>query len=198
MLYRTSNRVLNNGIKVIILICMDGTSQYHHHRTIIFILSHPWSRARKGQRTNCVHVTMWNAQNRLVNVKEFLYHFTTHDRLVIRYLNIYTLKLYCKKSLLLCLSLFRIFFLVMLQRYYIFAYLCLMCFLFRFCIDLFICRGYNIFRLLLLVVRPPSCCVHMCTFICFAFCNDAKQINWIELNWNKHHITKNEKNMGAV
>ena len=31
MLYRTSNRVLNNGIKVIILICMDGTSQYHHH-----------------------------------------------------------------------------------------------------------------------------------------------------------------------
>ena len=32
MLYRTSNRVLNNGIKVIILICMDGTSQYHHHR----------------------------------------------------------------------------------------------------------------------------------------------------------------------
>ena len=33
MLYRTSNRVLNNGIKVIILICMDGTSQYHHHPT---------------------------------------------------------------------------------------------------------------------------------------------------------------------
>ena len=32
MLYRTSNRVLNNGIKVIILICMYGTSQYHHHR----------------------------------------------------------------------------------------------------------------------------------------------------------------------
>ena len=32
MLYRSSNRVLNNGIKVIILICMDGTSQYHHHR----------------------------------------------------------------------------------------------------------------------------------------------------------------------
>ena len=31
MLYRTSNRVLNNGIKVIILICMDGTSQYHHY-----------------------------------------------------------------------------------------------------------------------------------------------------------------------
>ena len=31
MLYRTSNKVLNNGIKVIILICMDGTSQYHHH-----------------------------------------------------------------------------------------------------------------------------------------------------------------------
>ena len=26
MLYRTSNRVLNNGIKLIILICMDGTS----------------------------------------------------------------------------------------------------------------------------------------------------------------------------
>ena len=34
MLYRTSNRVLNNGIKVIILICMDGTSQYHHHQGI--------------------------------------------------------------------------------------------------------------------------------------------------------------------
>ena len=34
MLYRTSNRVLNNGIKVIILICMDGTSQYHHHPKI--------------------------------------------------------------------------------------------------------------------------------------------------------------------
>ena len=31
MLYRSSNRVLNNGIKVIILICMDGTSQYHHY-----------------------------------------------------------------------------------------------------------------------------------------------------------------------
>ena len=31
MLYRTSNRVLNNGIKVIILICMDGNSQYHRH-----------------------------------------------------------------------------------------------------------------------------------------------------------------------
>ena len=30
MLYRTSNRVLNNGIRVIILICIDGTSQYHH------------------------------------------------------------------------------------------------------------------------------------------------------------------------
>ena len=35
MLYRTSNRVLNNGIKVIILICMDGTSQYHHHPKFI-------------------------------------------------------------------------------------------------------------------------------------------------------------------
>ena len=34
MLYRTSNRVLNNGIKDIILICMDGTSQYHHHRFV--------------------------------------------------------------------------------------------------------------------------------------------------------------------
>ena len=34
MLYRTSNRVLNNGIKVIILICMDGTSQYHHHQNV--------------------------------------------------------------------------------------------------------------------------------------------------------------------
>ena len=33
MLYRSSNRVLNNGIKVIILICMDGTSQYHHYRS---------------------------------------------------------------------------------------------------------------------------------------------------------------------
>ena len=33
-LYRTSNRVLNNGIKVIILICMDGTSQYHHHQEV--------------------------------------------------------------------------------------------------------------------------------------------------------------------
>ena len=32
MLYRTSNRVLNNRIKDIILICMDGTSQYHHHQ----------------------------------------------------------------------------------------------------------------------------------------------------------------------
>ena len=31
MLYRTSNRELNNGIKVIILICIDGTSQYHNH-----------------------------------------------------------------------------------------------------------------------------------------------------------------------
>ena len=32
MLYRSSNRVLNNGIKVNILICMDGTSQYHHYQ----------------------------------------------------------------------------------------------------------------------------------------------------------------------
>ena len=32
MLYRSSNRVLNSGIKVIILICMDGTSQYHHYQ----------------------------------------------------------------------------------------------------------------------------------------------------------------------
>ena len=38
MLYRTSNRVLNNGIKVIILICMDGTSQYHHHQQFAFKL----------------------------------------------------------------------------------------------------------------------------------------------------------------
>ena len=36
MLYRTSNRVLNNGIKVIILICMDGTSQYHHHQVFLY------------------------------------------------------------------------------------------------------------------------------------------------------------------
>ena len=40
MLYRTSNRVLNNGIKVIILICMDGTSQYHHHQ-ICDTFGHP-------------------------------------------------------------------------------------------------------------------------------------------------------------
>ena len=39
MLYRTSNRVLNNGIKVIILICMDGTSQYHHHRLNLGLLT---------------------------------------------------------------------------------------------------------------------------------------------------------------
>ena len=38
MLYRTSNRVLNNGIKVIILICMDGTSQYHHHQKILVVV----------------------------------------------------------------------------------------------------------------------------------------------------------------
>ena len=37
MLYHTSNRVLNNGIKVIILICMDGTSQYHHHLFYAFV-----------------------------------------------------------------------------------------------------------------------------------------------------------------
>ena len=37
MLYRTSNRVLNNGIKVIILICMDGTSQYHHYRPVAIV-----------------------------------------------------------------------------------------------------------------------------------------------------------------
>ena len=40
MLYRTSNRVLNNGIKVIILICMDGTSQYHHHRDLSYMIVH--------------------------------------------------------------------------------------------------------------------------------------------------------------
>ena len=32
ILYCTSNRELNNGIKVIILICIDWTSQYHNHR----------------------------------------------------------------------------------------------------------------------------------------------------------------------
>ena len=37
MLYRTSNRVLNNGIKLIILICMDGTSQYHHHPKMLLL-----------------------------------------------------------------------------------------------------------------------------------------------------------------
>ena len=43
MLYRTSNRVLNNGIKVIILICMDGTSQYHHHPHLsCFMLVSSW------------------------------------------------------------------------------------------------------------------------------------------------------------
>ena len=46
MLYRTSNRVLNNGIKVIILICMDGTSQYHHHR----FLDDAWSRIESHDR----------------------------------------------------------------------------------------------------------------------------------------------------
>ena len=52
MLYRTSNRVLNNGIKVIILICMDGTSQYHHHRkkSMVKSLSDLWFGV-KGQRT---------------------------------------------------------------------------------------------------------------------------------------------------
>ena len=45
MLYRTSNRVLNNGIKVIILICMDGTSQYHHHQ----------KRRMLKQSCNCLH-----------------------------------------------------------------------------------------------------------------------------------------------
>ena len=38
MLYHTSKRVLNNGIKVIILICMDGTSQYHHHQNDKWII----------------------------------------------------------------------------------------------------------------------------------------------------------------
>ena len=48
MLYRTSNRVLNNGIKVIILICMDGTSQYHHHPelTLVTLFTRPGSRVR--------------------------------------------------------------------------------------------------------------------------------------------------------
>ena len=32
MLYHTSNRVLNNGIKVIILIFMDGPSQYRTYQ----------------------------------------------------------------------------------------------------------------------------------------------------------------------
>ena len=48
MLYRTSNRVLNNGIKVIILICMDGTSQYHHHQ-----LFHP-TMAVSSRRLACI------------------------------------------------------------------------------------------------------------------------------------------------
>ena len=43
MLYRTSNRVLNNGIKVIILICMDGTSQYHHHQKYDITALFSWS-----------------------------------------------------------------------------------------------------------------------------------------------------------
>ena len=42
MLYRTSNRVLNNGIKVIILICMDGTSQYHHHQFWYLVFKSPF------------------------------------------------------------------------------------------------------------------------------------------------------------
>ena len=29
--------------------------QKHNHIDIIFILSHPWSRAQRGQRTNYVH-----------------------------------------------------------------------------------------------------------------------------------------------
>ena len=53
MLYRTSNRVLNNGIKVIILICMDGTSQYHHHqnlRALVYGVSPP---AVPGKELSC-------------------------------------------------------------------------------------------------------------------------------------------------
>ena len=46
MLYRTSNRVLNNGIKVIILICMDGTSQYHHHPNLTGLCFPSWVRNR--------------------------------------------------------------------------------------------------------------------------------------------------------
>ena len=42
MLYRTSNGVLNNGIKVIILICMDGTSQYHHYHQYAMIMIIQW------------------------------------------------------------------------------------------------------------------------------------------------------------
>ena len=39
MLYCTSNRELNNGIKVIILICIDGTSQYHNHLKSVYLCS---------------------------------------------------------------------------------------------------------------------------------------------------------------
>ena len=45
MLYRSSNRVLNNGIKVIILICMDGTSQYHHYP----LFEIPWLNCQGNQ-----------------------------------------------------------------------------------------------------------------------------------------------------
>ena len=50
MLYRSSNRVLNNGIKVIILICMDGTSQYHHYHNMSRILVH--THIHTGQSRN--------------------------------------------------------------------------------------------------------------------------------------------------
>ena len=40
-LYYTSNWELNNGIKVIILICIDGTSQYHNHRKLTLSAREP-------------------------------------------------------------------------------------------------------------------------------------------------------------
>ena len=79
MLYRTSNRVLNNGIKVIILICIDGTSQYHHHQNFLAI-----HKTRKYRSTKAVAQTVEFARKYDVT-RLYQLHFRLTLKTVVRH-----------------------------------------------------------------------------------------------------------------
>ena len=82
MLYRTSNRVLNNGIKVIILICMDGTSQYHHHPlSNENNLHNQWTTIDQSIFISCYTVRLSNCQSlHLDEDKQNGYHWVRKFR----------------------------------------------------------------------------------------------------------------------